>query len=93
MQIKWTDAQRSAIEVRDMTLLVSAAAGSGKTAVLTERVVSSLCREKEPADINRMLIATFTKAAAGELKSRISASLSSALSLDPTNRHLARQLA
>ena len=66
----WTPAQRAAIDTRDRTLLVSAAAGSGKTATLTERIISSLIDPVQPADLSRMLIVTFTKKAASELRER-----------------------
>ncbi len=88
----WTKAQLSAITTSGKDLLVSAGAGSGKTAVLTERIIRRLTDEENPADITRMLIVTFTKAAAGELKERISAALSDALAKQPKNRRLARQL-
>ena len=64
----WTDEQLSAINTRDKTLLVSAAAGSGKTATLTERIIRSLLDEENPMDIDAMLIVTYTKAAAAELR-------------------------
>ena len=88
----WTAAQSAAMNEKNKTLLVSAAAGSGKTAVLTERIIRSLTDPESPADISRILVVTFTRAAAGELRHRISIALSSALALDPTNTHLARQL-
>ena len=67
--VKWTDAQIEAIETRGTSLLVSAAAGSGKTATLTRRIITSLLSGK--GDISRMLIVTFTRAAVAELKERI----------------------
>ena len=88
----WTNAQRKAIEVRDKTLLVSAAAGSGKTTVLIERIIRSLTDPEHPADISRMLIVTFTRAAAAELKQRISTALSAALAERPNDRRLFKQL-
>ncbi len=88
----WTAAQSAAINTRDKTLLVSAAAGSGKTAVLTERIIQSLMDEEHPADISRMLIVTFTRAAAAQLRQKISTALSKRLALDPRNTHLSRQL-
>ena len=92
MARNWTAAQRAAIDCRDKSLLVCAAAGSGKTATLTERIISSLTDTVAPVDIDRMLIVTFTRAAAAELRQRISAALSDALSNDPSNKHLAEQL-
>ncbi|MBQ7377868.1 MAG: UvrD-helicase domain-containing protein [Clostridia bacterium] len=88
----WTPAQRAAIDTRDRTLLVSAAAGSGKTATLTERIISSLIDPAHPADLSRMLVVTFTKKAAAELRERIEAALTDALRRDPENQRLARQL-
>ena len=73
------------------TLLVSAAAGSGKTATLTERIIRRITDPQNPADLSRMLIVTFTRAAAAELRERISEALSKALANDPGNRHLQRQ--
>ena len=92
MKRTYTEEQLAAINERNRTLLVSAAAGSGKTATLTERILRRLKDEKDPLDITRMLVATFTRAAAGELRERISDALSSALAEDPKNAHLARQL-
>ena len=71
----WTIEQEKAIKTRDRTLLVSAAAGSGKTATLTERIIQSILDDKNPSDISRMLIATYTNAAVDELKDRIEAAL------------------
>ena len=88
----WTDAQLSAINTQGKTLLVSAAAGSGKTATLTERIIRSITREESPADLSRLLVVTFTRAAAADLKAKISAALADALANDPTNRHLASQI-
>ncbi len=92
MSRKWTAAQSAAIDTRDKSLLVCAAAGSGKTATLTERIITSLTDKENPVDIDRMLIVTFTRAAAAELKQRISASLSEALAADPQNKRLTDQI-
>ena len=92
MSKNWTDAQRAAIDCRDKSLLVCAAAGSGKTATLTERIISSLTDKNAPIDIDRMLIVTFTRAAAAELRQRISSALSDALANDPSNKRLSEQL-
>ncbi|MFR0941993.1 MAG: UvrD-helicase domain-containing protein [Butyricicoccus sp.] len=70
---KWTPDQQTAIDDRGGALLVSAAAGSGKTAVLTERVLRRLTDENDPVDIDRMLLVTFTNAAAAEMRERIGA--------------------
>ncbi|MBE6575584.1 MAG: helicase-exonuclease AddAB subunit AddA [Ruminococcaceae bacterium] len=88
----WTPEQSAAIETRDKTLLISAAAGSGKTAVLTERIIRLLTDREDPASLERMLIVTFSRAAAAELRQRISLALGNALAADPGNRHLHRQL-
>ena len=88
----FTNEQLSAIETRDKTLLVSAAAGSGKTATLTERIIRSLLDEKNPEDISSMLIVTFTNAAVEDLKKKITKALRSAISKNPENERLSRQL-
>jgi len=90
--IRLTEAQRAAVEDRGGTLLVSAAAGSGKTKVLVERLLSRVCDPADPRDISEFLIITYTRAAAAELRGRISAELSERLARDPGNRHLRRQL-
>ncbi len=89
---KFTDAQEKAIETRDKTVLVSAAAGSGKTTTLTERIIRTLTDRDAPADISRFLIVTFTNASAADLRLKITSALSAALAKDPSNRHLNRQL-
>lgn len=89
---QWTDAQKSAIEVRGKTVLVSAAAGSGKTATLTERIIRRLTDADEPADIGRFLVVTFTKASAADLRKKISRAIGASLAEDPTNKHLALQM-
>lgn len=88
MPFPLTTEQQAAVEQKGGSLLVSAAAGSGKTRVLVERLLS---RVEEGADIDRFLVITFTKAAAAELKSRIAAELSDRLALDPQNVRLRRQ--
>ncbi|MBQ9132101.1 MAG: UvrD-helicase domain-containing protein, partial [Clostridia bacterium] len=92
MARSWTPSQEAAMTLRGRTLLVSAAAGSGKTSVLTERIIRSLTDEEHPADLSRMLVVTFTRAAAAELKSRIAAALTQALAENPANTRLSRQL-
>ncbi len=72
---RWTPAQRAAIDDRGGALLVSAAAGSGKTAVLTERAVRLITDPEHPVDADRLLIVTFTNAAAAELRARIGQAL------------------
>ena len=90
---KWTKAQLEAIEFSGKNLILSAAAGSGKTATLTERIIRLLKDPSKGALLSRMLIVTFTTAAAGELKSRIADALSTAIANDPKNTALTRQLA
>ena len=89
---KWTDEQLSAIESRGKTLLVSAAAGSGKTATLTERIIRKLTDTDEPIGIDSLLVVTFTNAAASELRAKISKALGEAVAKNPENKHLERQL-
>ncbi len=92
MAEKLTDQQRAAINNRGGNLLVSAAAGSGKTKVLTERLLSYILDEKDPANIDDFLIITFTKAAAAELRVKIAEKLNEAIAKDPSNLHLQRQM-
>ncbi len=92
MATKWTPAQHDAISTKDKTLLLSAAAGSGKTSTLTERIIRSITDKDAPADIGNMLIVTFTRASASDLKTKIYNALTTALASDPSNRHLTRQL-
>ncbi len=92
MARNWTPDQTRAIETSGRDLLVSAAAGSGKTATLTERILRRLTAREHPGDISRMLIVTFTKAAAAELRERIAGALGEAIAADPTNRRLTSQL-
>lgn len=89
---EFTAEQKSAIETRNKSLLVSAAAGSGKTATLTERIIQSLTDSKCPEDITHMLIVTFTNAAVAELRERITAALKAKLVEEPDNKHLEHQL-
>jgi len=89
---KWTQAQRDAILSRGETLLVSAAAGSGKTAVLTERILSRVLDDDDALDLSAVLVVTFTKAAAAELRARIRAALERELAKNPGNRRLHTQL-
>lgn len=92
MAVSWTEEQKQVISLRDRNILVSAAAGSGKTAVLVQRILSKILDKKNPVDIDRMLIMTFTRAAAGEMKERISRALEEALYEEPENEHLQRQM-
>ncbi len=88
----WTKQQQDAIDTRDKTLLVSAAAGSGKTATLTERIIQSILDDKNPMDIGRMLIATYTNAAVDELRERIGKAIKDAVLKNPENTRLEEQL-
>ncbi len=92
-EFKATPAQQAAVEARGSALLVSAGAGSGKTRVLTERLMRYLTDPEHPVDLDRFLVITYTRAAAGELRSRIMKELSAALAADPMNRRLRRQSA
>lgn len=86
-----TPEQKKVIEVRDKNILVSAAAGSGKTAVLVERILGLVLDENNPVDIDRLLIVTFTNAAAGEMRQRIGEAIEKRLLEDADNEHLQRQ--
>ena len=89
---QWTKDQQTAIENRGGALLVSAAAGSGKTAVLVERVLTRLTDPRDPVDIDRLLLVTFTNAAAAEMRERIGAALAQAAAENPQDTRLRRQL-
>ena len=71
MGVKWTEEQQKVIQLRNRNILVSAAAGSGKTAVLVERIITMLTEDDPPVDVDKLLIVTFTEAAASEMKERI----------------------
>jgi len=87
----WTKEQNEAIYSRGCNLLLAAAAGSGKTAVLVERIITRICDEKNPVDIDNLLVVTFTNAAAQEMKERIGTAINKALKQNPLSRHLYRQ--
>ena len=94
MSVRWTEEQKKVIDVRDKNVLVSAAAGSGKTAVLVERILSLVCGEGEnesPLDVDRLLVVTFTKAAAAEMRERVGLALEKRLEAEPENEHLQKQ--
>lgn len=93
MAVNYTPDQQKVIDLRNCNILVSAAAGSGKTAVLVERIVRMVCEGDAPLDIDRMLIVTFTNAAAAEMRERISGGIEKRLEADPDNLHLQRQSA
>ncbi|MCI9414925.1 MAG: helicase-exonuclease AddAB subunit AddA [Clostridiales bacterium] len=88
---RWTPEQRRCIEARGGTVLVSAAAGSGKTSVLVARLVGLITDAEHPIDVDRLLVVTFTKAAAAEMKQRIAAELSRLIAANPGSRRLQRQ--
>ena len=91
MSRKWTPAQEDAITATGGSVLVSAAAGSGKTAVLVERVIRLITKSEKPVDVDRLLIVTFTRAAAAEMKQRLTAEITRLLEDDPYNPLLLRQ--
>lgn len=91
MGISFTEKQQKVIDARGRNLLVSAAAGSGKTAVLVERIVKMVSDSEHPVDIDRLLVVTFTNAAAAEMRERVSRALNDRLAADPENEHLQRQ--
>ena len=91
MGVMWTTEQQKVIDSRDCNILVSAAAGSGKTAVLVERIISMVTDPVHPVDIDRLLIVTFTRAAAGEMRERIRLAIEKKLAEDEDNEHLQRQ--
>ena len=92
MAEKLTHQQQMVVENRGGKLLVSAAAGSGKTKVLVDRLLKYIRDPIDPANIDDFLIITYTKAAASELRSKIAAKLSEHIAAEPGNRHLQRQL-
>ena len=91
MAVKWTKEQEQVIGLRNRNILVSAAAGSGKTAVLVQRILGKVMDPEHPVDIDKLLIMTFTRAAAGEMRERIANALEDALGENPENEHLQRQ--
>ena len=93
MAIRFTEDQQKVIDTRRKNVLVSAAAGSGKTAVLVERIVSLVCDEKNKIDIDELLVVTFTKAAAAEMRERVCRRISEKLEENPSSEHLQKQYA
>ncbi|KAB1440451.1 helicase-exonuclease AddAB subunit AddA [Candidatus Galacturonibacter soehngenii] len=91
MEVAWTSEQRKVIDLRERNILVSAAAGSGKTAVLVERIITMITDEETPIDIDQLLIVTFTNAAASQMRERISEAIEEKLSKEPENVHLQKQ--
>lgn len=91
MGVTFTKEQQQVIDLRDRNILVSAAAGSGKTAVLVERIITRLTKDEKPLNVDELLIVTFTEAAASEMKERIHSAIEKALEAEPDNIHLQRQ--
>ncbi|MCX8001007.1 MAG: helicase-exonuclease AddAB subunit AddA [Anoxybacillus mongoliensis] len=89
---QWTDEQWQAIYATGKHTLVAAAAGSGKTAVLVERIIQKILHKERPIDVDRLLVVTFTNAAAAEMRQRIGEALERALEKEPHSLHLRRQL-
>ncbi|MDN9183918.1 helicase-exonuclease AddAB subunit AddA [Clostridioides difficile] len=89
---KWTKEQLEVIESRECNLLVAAAAGSGKTAVLVERIIQMITSRENPIDIDKLLVVTFTNAVASEMRERIGDAIGKALDENPENKHLQNQL-
>ncbi|MFD2042728.1 helicase-exonuclease AddAB subunit AddA [Ornithinibacillus salinisoli] len=90
--VNWTKEQEEAIYTDGSDVLVAAAAGSGKTAVLVERIIQKLLKKENPVDIDSLLVVTFTNAAAQEMRNRVGLALEKALEVDPTSVHLKKQL-
>ncbi|WP_010093668.1 helicase-exonuclease AddAB subunit AddA [Ornithinibacillus scapharcae] len=90
--VRWTKEQEAAIYTEGSDVLVAAAAGSGKTAVLVERIIQKLLKTENPVDIDSLLVVTFTNAAAQEMRNRVGLALEKALEQDPTSNHLKKQL-
>lgn len=93
MPVTFTPEQQEVINLRDCSILVSAAAGSGKTAVLVERIVKMVCDGEKPVDIDRLLVVTFTNAAASEMRERVAAGIAARLAEHPDSEHIQRQAA
>lgn len=91
MAIHFTPEQQKVIELHNCNILVSAAAGSGKTAVLVERIIRMICDEEHPVDIDRLLIVTFTNAAAAEMRERIANGIADRLLVNPESEHMQKQ--
>ncbi|HEY4552361.1 MAG TPA: helicase-exonuclease AddAB subunit AddA [Bacillaceae bacterium] len=90
--VTWTDDQWKAILAKDQDILVAAAAGSGKTAVLVERIIRKIVAEQDPIDVDQLLVVTFTNASAAEMRNRIGAALEAAIDERPDSAHLRKQL-
>ena len=90
LEAKWTDEQKLAIYEKDKNILVAAAAGSGKTSVLVERIINKIINDK--IDIDKILVVTFTKAAASEMKAKILNAIYKKIEENPDDKHLQRQI-
>jgi len=90
--VSWTSDQQKVIDLRNRNILVSAAAGSGKTAVLVERIINMISEGESPVDVDKLLIVTFTNAAASEMRERILSAIEKKLDSMPDNKHLQKQM-
>ncbi|WML43321.1 helicase-exonuclease AddAB subunit AddA [Neobacillus sp. PS3-40] len=90
--VSWTGDQWKAIMARNKDILVAAAAGSGKTAVLVERIIQKILSPEQPINVDELLVVTFTSASAAEMRHRIGEALEKAINQDPESRHLRKQL-
>ena len=90
--MNWTADQKKIIDARDCNLLVSAAAGSGKTAVLVERIIQMISDNDKPIDIDQLLVVTFTKAAAAQMREKIAKAIEKMLERDSANEHYLKQM-
>ncbi|WP_310604008.1 UvrD-helicase domain-containing protein [Anaerosporobacter sp.] len=91
-EVTWTSDQQKVIDLRERNILVSAAAGSGKTAVLVERIIKMISEGDNPVDVDKLLIVTFTNAAAAEMRERILQAIEKKLDSMPDNKHLQKQM-
>ena len=91
MEIKWTDEQLDAIVARGSNILIAAAAGSGKTAVLVERIIRRICDSEKPVSVDKLLVLTFTEAAASEMKRKLATAIEQNLHDEPDNKWLREQ--
>ena len=91
-KVRYTPDQQKVINVRNRNVLVSAAAGSGKTAVLVERIITMITKDQPPMDVDELLVVTFTNAAAAEMKERIAEALYEKIEENPTDHRLTEQL-
>lgn len=92
MSTKWTEEQKEAIFTKNCNLLIAAGAGAGKTAVLVERIIQKITDNSEGTDIDKILVVTFTNAAAAEMRERIGDAISKQLEVNPQSKKLQRQL-